>query len=47
MSCDQHELEPKTETQEIAEEVQVNEAPYSDHPVVLRGEENTIILGEN
>ena len=47
MSCEQHESDPKTATQEIAIEGQVNEAPYSDHPVVLRGEEATIILGEN
>jgi len=47
MSCEQHESEPKIATQEIVKEGQVYETPYSDHPVVLRGEEATIILGEN
>ena len=50
MSFEKGESEPQSDNQEnFSEQVPLEqtERPYADHPVVVRGEESTIILGEN
>ena len=50
MSFEKGESEPQVDNQENIPEqapVEPTERPYADHPVVARGEESTIILGEN
>ena len=50
MSFEQKESEPQPSKQDLPYFEQPEpqeERPYSDHPVVARGEEATIILGEN
>ena len=50
MSFEKGESEPQVDNQEnLSEQVSIEqtERPYADHPVVARGEESTIILGEN